>query len=291
VRRRAAPTARRRCALVLALLPQLAAAQTAPVTAIAPQRADQAFASYAFAPELGSGVYEIGGRALQIYRIPLAIEHAGWRLTLPITLGFYDFRSSDVIELNLPRGIGSLSLTPGIETDLDLRSNWRVTPWAKAGYTLTSGAGTDAVTFGLGARSTLYRPGAGPEDTELTPKRSVEYQFYNEVRLALADLRGPLPGDEFLRLRSAWRFDLATGRRPWGRELRVAPYALVDLYLDAPTAPVSGVSADTWQQEVGVSLTLTPRPRWRLISLPALGLGYRFAGPLSGWRLAFGMPF
>ncbi|MEP7314734.1 MAG: hypothetical protein ABI859_19280 [Pseudomonadota bacterium] len=287
--RRAAPAALLGCAL--ALLPMLTAAQVAPATDVEPQRADQAYASYAFAPELGSGVYEIDGRALQIYRIPLEVERSGWRLTLPITLGLYDFRSTDVIDLDLPSGIGSFSLTPGIETDLDLRSNWRLTPWAKAGYTWTSGAGSDSVNFGLGFRSTLLRPGATFDAGEGAPKRAVEYQFYNEVRAAAADLRGELPGDEFLRLRSALRLDLATGARPWKRELRVAPYLLVDLYLDAPTAPVSGVSADRLQQEVGLSLTLTPRPRWWLISLPGLGLGYRFAGSLSGWRLAFGMPF
>ena len=85
----------------LVLLPFATEAQTR-----AEQR-DQAVGqsiSYVFATDLGSGVYELDGRTLQIYR--LTYTHA-WReptpekfgvsFDLPVTAGFFDFTPIDVV--------------------------------------------------------------------------------------------------------------------------------------------------------------------------------------------------
>lgn len=60
--------------------------------------------NYAFATQLGSGVYAVNGRTVQIYRFSPGIsirslEGRSWglRLRLPLTLGFYDFQVTDVI--------------------------------------------------------------------------------------------------------------------------------------------------------------------------------------------------
>ena len=260
-------------------------AQTAPPTA------DQAFASYAFASELGSGIYEINGRALQIYRLPFAFEREGWRLTLPVTVGLLDFRSSDVINLNLPQGIGSVSVVPGIEQDHSLTPDWWLTHFGKAGYTKASGHAADSVQFGLGLRSTWRRPGTRTDSRGTVVPRRLEYVLFSELNLAVADLRGPLPGDSFLRLRNAAQWDFGTSLHLGERRLRLAPYLLFDVYIEAPTSPITHRDADRYQKEVGFSLSLDPRPAALGISLPALGVSYRIAGNLSGWRLAFGMPF
>ncbi len=252
---------------------------------------DQAFASYAFAPELGSGIYETNGRALQIYRLPFAFEREGWRLTLPVTVGLLDFRSSDVINLNLPRGIGSVSLVPGIERDFGITDNWSLTQFSKAGYTKASGNAADAVLFGLGLRSNLRRPGVQFDEDGAVKPRSQEFLLYNELNLAVADLRGPPPGDHFLRLRTAVEGDFATPLAVGERRLRVAPYTLLDAYINPPTSPLTGRDADRYQKEIGFSLSLYPRSSRLGIALPALGVSYRIAGELSGWRLAIGAPF
>jgi hypothetical protein len=286
VRRRAA-SGRATLALALGLILRSARseAQTAPPSA------DQAFASYAFASELGSGVYEINGRALQIYRLPFAFEREGWRLTLPVTVGLLDFRSSDVIALNLPQGIGSVSLVPGLEQDHLLTPDWWLTHFAKAGYTKASGNAADSVQFGLGLRSTWRRPGTRTDSQGSVLPRAVEYVLLNELNLAVADLRGPLPGDSFLRLRNAAQWDFGTAAHLGERHLRIAPYLLLDVYLEAPTSPITHRDADRYQKEVGFSMSLEPRPTALGIPLPALGVSYRIAGDLSGWRLAIGAPF
>jgi hypothetical protein len=66
---------------------------------------------------------------------------------------------------------------------------------------------------------------------------------------------------------------------------------VVDLYVEPPNSPVTGRDVQRRQTELGVSLSLDPPPSRLGIPLPALGLSYRIAGDLSGWRLAIGAPF
>jgi hypothetical protein len=265
-------------------------AQAEPGTALATD-VDRVTASYAFASELGSGIYEINGRALQIYRLPFALQHDGWRLTLPVTVGLLDFRSSDVLLLHLPSGIGSVSLVPGLEGDWDVASNWRLTPYVKAGFTKTSGRQSNVASFGLGLRSDLLRPGAlRNADGQVVP-RAFEYTFHQELNLAVADMRGTAPSDQFLRWRNGVEIDRDTGLTWHNRQLRIAPFALLDTYLDPPLSILTGRKADRWQGEVGFSVGLSPAPQLLGAAVPALGFSYRIAGELSGWHLAIGRPF
>ncbi len=106
----------------LALLPFAVMAQTR-----AEQR-DQAVGqsiSYVFATDLGSGVYELDGRTLQIYR--LTYTHA-WReptpekfgisFDVPVTAGFFDFTPIDVVSEGIPTRVDSFAAVPGREARL-----------------------------------------------------------------------------------------------------------------------------------------------------------------------------
>jgi len=64
---------------------------------------EQNVVNFAFATQLGSGVYSVSGRTLQIYRLPFghtlkSTDDSGFgiKLTLPVTLGFLDFELQDV---------------------------------------------------------------------------------------------------------------------------------------------------------------------------------------------------
>lgn len=260
---------RRAAACTLLLLPW--AAQSADVQA--PRREELVSASYAFAHELGSGVYESGGHALQVYRIPLSRDMGDWRLTLPITVGLLDFRSSDVLQLNMPSGIGSVSLVPGVEKDWRPTDNWTVTPFAKAGYTRSSSQAPDAVQFGTGLRSRVHYDIG---------------DIYTEFNIAAAVLRGDTPDDHFVRLRNGVERVLPALD---GSDWRYAPWLQVDTYLHAPRSPASGQPAQTVQTTVGISAFKQPVRRVLGIPVPALGVAYRIAGDQSGWYLAFGRPF
>lgn len=116
------------------------------------QRADAATAlrdneadviHFAFATQLGSGVYAIAGRTIQVHRLPTAWTIAepgdgrpGVRLRLPATFGLYDFAARDVVDSGLPDRLDTFSAAGGIELDFPLAHDWHVIPYAEAGLTL-----------------------------------------------------------------------------------------------------------------------------------------------------------
>lgn len=105
-----------------------------PATAQDPLRAsEEQLVNYAYATQLGSGVYNIAGRTLQIYRLPFGYTLAqpsrrrpAFRLTLPVTIGIVDFEARDVIDTGLPENLDTLSFVPGIELDIELTPHWHL---------------------------------------------------------------------------------------------------------------------------------------------------------------------
>ena len=80
--------------------------------------ADTGYANYAFASELGSGVYEINGSTIQVYQLvpsyslryaPQPHARPGIRLIFPVTVGFFNFQLQDLAHLEIPTHIGALS--------------------------------------------------------------------------------------------------------------------------------------------------------------------------------------
>jgi len=250
---------------------------------------DTQFANFAFASELGSGIYEMGGTTIQVYRLPVSyllrppVKHSsrpGLKLIFPVTVGFFNFQTTDLVHLHIPSGIGALSLEPGIELDYELSGAWHVYPYAKAGRTFASQNQINAMIYGAGLRSD-YRV-AALEGAAL---------WRAELTYAAVHYDGALPNDSFTRLR-----DGAELRRSfaWGsarRALELAPYAMADIYFNAPSGPASGIAARTVQFEAG--LMFAAHPMWDIHGwlLPRIGIGYREAGILSGWRLVLGDPF
>jgi hypothetical protein len=102
--------------------------------------------SYVFASELGSGIYDLSGRSLQVYRFApdwrlqeTSASMPGVRLVAPLTFGFLDFNPVDVIGNGLPTHIDSFSITPGIELEFPVRDGWLLIPYLRAGASVASG--------------------------------------------------------------------------------------------------------------------------------------------------------
>lgn len=274
-------------AAALALLGALTLARAVP--AQTPSPADTGFANYAFASELGSGIYEIGGRTIEVYQLPFHYAlrapaphggRPGIRLILPLTVGFFNFQPSDLEHLQIPTQIGALSLEPGVELDYWLSDAWHVYPYVKAGATFASSTRVNALIYGAGVRSD-YR-------FELLDSDAL---WRAELLHAGVAYNSNLPNDSFTRLRDGveLRRNLPFPLR--GREPQLAPYAVTDVYFNAPSGPQSGISARTVQFEAGVMLGVSPMWQVHGVPLPRLGVGYRVAGVLSGWRLVIGDPF
>jgi hypothetical protein len=281
-------------ALAMLTALQLCAAAPLPPAAAAAAAAasnpsDTGFANYAFASELGSGIYAVDGRTIQVYQLPFSYGlreaaprggRPGIRLILPVTVGFFNFQPVDLVHGHLPSSIGALSFEPGVELDYRISDVWDVYPYVKAGGTFASSTEINAVIFGTGVRSDYRFEAFDTEDL-----------WRAELAYAGVHYHTNLPDDSFTRLRDGVELRRNLDWVWRGREPQIAPYLLTDIYLNAPSGPQSGISARTLQFEAGLMFGVTPM--WEIygVKLPRIGIGYRDAGVLSGWRLVIGEPF
>lgn len=252
------------------------------------QSADAGFANFAFATELGTGIYAVGGRTIQVYQIPLSFTlrpakldepPPGINLLLPLTVGFFDFASQPGLHLHIPSHLGAVSLEPGVELDYWLSPQWHLYPYMKIGVTYASSL--NALIYGFGLRSDYHFEELGGSGLwrAVLGHAGVDY------------IGSAFPGDSFTRLRNGAELRHDIGVSVNERQVQLAPYGLIDVYFDAPSGPDSGISARTIQVEFGVMLGV--RPMWKVlgVELPRVGIGYRVAGPLSGWRVVISDPF
>lgn len=251
-------------------------------------RAEQKFTSYAFAHELGSGVYDLGGRTLQVYRLsfthdlrPTNENTIGAQLTLPLTFGFLDFTPADVIDNGLPRGIDSLSFVPGLSLDVELDESWNLRPYVKGGASLSDVSDVDALLYGTGVVAEYLR-----QRPVWLVRINSEF-IYSAVDFRAAELRD----DDFIRWRHGIDTTRGTGTRLGRHEVEAGLFGVLDAYVDPPQGPLTGADIPRLQLELGFTFGL--RPPWRVwrLPVPRVGVSYRFAGDVSAWRLVLGVPY
>jgi hypothetical protein len=271
------------CALAL-----IRAASTSAATPVTYGSADTQYANFAFASEIGSGVYEISGSVITVYTFEpyYTLRSAmpwggrpGIRLIFPFTVGFFNFNTKDLLHLELPNSIGALSFEPGVELDYWINDSWDLYPYVKGGGTLASSAAVNALIWGAGVRSDYRFDALGSAGLWRATLAYAGAHYHGEPNQSLTRLRN---GAELRRnLNLTWR----------SRALQLAPYAIADVYFEAPSGPASGIAPRTFQYELGLMFGLSPQWEIHGVSLPRLGIGWREAGVLSGWRLVLGDPF
>ena len=271
-------------AILLLLLAPFAEAQTPAET-----KTDEAVGqslNYVFATDLGSGVYDLDGRTLQIYRFTYEKElrevdedTLGVRFVMPLTFGFFDFTPLDVLSEGIPTRVDSFSLVPGFEFDYLLPDDWHLVPFARGGVSVASSS-VDGWLYGIGVR--LEREGDWHGWDSLVR---------TELNYSGVGYRHNLPPDEFLRLRQGADVTRGIGWKIRGREVEFGMYSIIDVILDPPTAPVGNRNGQSIQAEFGFTFgTRPPFKIWRW-DAPRLGFGYRLAGELSTWHFLIGKPF
>ena len=275
----------RACLYCLLLGASLNAHAVEPLT-----RSEEAVINFGFATQLGSGIYSVSGRTLQVYRLPFGYTlpvtedaRVRPRLTLPLTIGFADFKPRDVVDSGLPQGLDTISLVPGIALDIDVVDNWILEPFAEAGVARDRESEIDQRVYSLGLRSYFdFGPGA------------THWQLYNELVHVVVEQRSFDRTDDFTRFRIG-----TTARRPidtagTGRRADFLAYGLVESFTDSPVGPAGSEERGDdggAQFEIGITIGATePLHLWK-IKLPRVGLGYRMGEDLSVYRIVFGSPY
>ncbi len=270
------------CLLVL-LCGSVAAGSPRPLS-----NGEQAVVNFGFATQLGSGIYSLSGRTLQVYRLPFgyALPHADdarlrVRLTLPFTVGFVDFKPIDVIDSGLPQNLDSYSFVPGVELDYAVTGRWGLQPFAGAGIAQDSNTDVDQRVYSLGLR-TRYDVG----------RDAFDWQAYGEVVRVVVEQASLDRTDDFTRLRGG-----LTARRPFdadgpGRRADFLVYGFVEHFTDAPAGP-AGETRDGSGLQYEAGFTLGTTETWHLwrIPLPRVGFGYRFGDGVTVYRIVFGSPY
>lgn len=247
-------------------------------------------ANFAFASQLGSGIYTLNGRTLQIYRLPLSwrvreatADRPGLRLTAPVTAGLIDFKPRDVVDTGLPDNLDTASLALGVELEFPVSMHWSVLPYIEAGRAFDLGGPADAYVYAAALDAVGRYPGPGTD-------RRLQFG----TTWAAVDVDGGGSGD-MLSLHAAFELLRDTGFEVGERRLQFGGYALVEWYVDRPDEPVtrsaSAAAGEPLQAEVGLSFALRPMPRLWGLPLPRVGLGWRFGRDLSAFRLVLGAPF
>ena len=255
--------------------------------------------SFAFASQAGSGIYSIEGRVVQIYRLPIrftlrpleADRVWGASLTLPVTLGFYDFKAADVLEGELPTHVGTASLLPGVEFNLRAASNWVVSPHVDAGAAKDFSGGMLVWVYDVGVRSVVLFPAGTWEGRA---GQEILWAGAAQQGTPLADWYGEAQAGFELRHELPW----SSGRSRWNIGVFVLHEhffvqeddAGVAVAYAAPTAPTSTATVDE-QTQIGFSFGTRPTLAWKWLSLPKLGLSYQFGDGIQGLRLVIGKIF
>ena len=269
--------------LSLSLLAATAAAAASPL-----RSSEQAVLNFGFATQLGSGIYSLSGRTLQVYRLPFGYDLRNEddaplkvRLTLPLTIGFLDFKPQDVVDAGLPEQLDSFSFVPGLELDYALDEHWSVQPFAEAGIARDRNTEVDQRVYSLGLRSRY--------DLERGP---VAWQAYGEIVHVVVEQVSFDQTDDFTRLRLG-----LTARRPFApaqtaRRPDFLVYGFTESFTDAPAGPAGEPDGrNELQYEVGFTLGATETIHLWRIPLPRVGFGYRFGDDLSVYRVVFGSPY
>ena len=242
--------------------------------------------SYVFATELGSGVYEMSGRNLQVYRL-IPSRHLriptestpGVRVYASMTAGLYDFAPQDVVGEGLPTGIDSFSATPGIALDFALHRSWYLSPYIQGGASF-AGRNLDGWVYGAGVRM-----------TRTTMRDSTEVENRHELTFTGVSWQHNLPNERFVRLRQAARVSNGTGLRWRGYEAEGGTYAILDVILDSPRPAIADARQEKVQAEFGLLIGTRPGFTIGRSGPLRLGIGYRVAGEMSGFRLVLGSAF
>lgn len=243
--------------------------------------------NYAFTTQMGTGVYRGGDQEVQVYRLPIAFtlregstDDWGLKLTLPVTLGFYDFEARNLLQGEGPEDVNTFGAAVGLEYSVPIRDNWTLWPFAELGAASHLSGDESAYLYSLGFRtrvtlaldSVLLGLGGGLQSAGYESRDgSLEGSF--TVWTVGVEV-GPRTGVDLAGVSTDVRFYL------------VNYYYSDDLeFLRFQTDPFT-VNV---QREIGFTVGTRGRVGW--FDAPRAGIGYRFGDDLDVLRLVFGVPF
>jgi hypothetical protein len=229
---------------------------------------------------------EIASGSVNDVRIPIGYtliqpEERGWglRLRLIVYAGIYDLNFNNAIDLDLR--FQSLAATPGVEFLVPVGKGWTLKPFTEIGYARNFDEDLNFGVWSVGMRTLTEW-----ETNNLEVRLGTKVQYLSTFR---SDF---ILSEDFFELQLGLdvgvplNFDIA------GNTAYLSPYGIRRQYINALIARPEGDPIDIqYDNELGIAFGTRPRIKLWFVTLPRVGIGYRWGPNVSGWRLSFGFPF
>jgi len=245
--------------------------------------------NYGFANYMGTGIYKVADREIQVYQIPFSYDFKKenthkWQHTLraPVTLGFYDFDSSDFLDRNLPDSISTFSFVPGIQSLYLMNENWRIGAFLDAGIVTNQEENETNNIYGTGIISYFNYD---YNDTTIT--------LFNRLLYARDSGSNIEEADDYASFETGLDFLFPPISIDQNSKIDFSTYYINHRYFDnlnflrLSQRPVEVVI----QHELGITFELKKSLNYKYLTIPRIGIGYRFGDNLSIIRIVIGSAF
>ena len=219
-------------------------------------------------------------------RIPIGYtiiqpDDRGWglRLRLIVYAGIYDLNFANASDLNLR--FESLAATPGVEFLVPVGRGWTLKPFTEIGYAHDFDQNLDFGVWSVGLRTL----------TEWQPSR-IHWRVGTMVQYLSTFKSDFQLSDQFFELKIGLDVGLPLGFHIKSSEAYLSPYVIRRQYINAEISRPEGepIKID-FDNEIGLAFGARPRIKLWFITLPRIGIAYRWGPNIDGWRLSFGFPF
>ncbi|HTS52506.1 MAG TPA: hypothetical protein VMH26_04465 [Burkholderiales bacterium] len=244
----------------------------------------------------GTGVYTSGDRIVSVLQIPFAYQlkaltedewglkedQWGLKVVAPVSFGFYDFRFSELVDGETPKGVGTASIFPGVEAQIPVTRNWRVKPYANVGWGWDLSDGGGALIYAGGVKSLVWAP---------IGKDSI-VSVGNQLTLAGYSPEGGTnqPIGVFV---AGLNLETPTDMRVLDRPIIVGGHLIYYYYFKRLRFPTNNDVQNKIEEqgEIAFSLSVKKAIDFNLFDLDRIGLGFRFGGGVQGVSLFFSLPY
>jgi len=203
----------------------------------------------------------------------------GLRLRLIIFTGVYDLDLISKPEFDLR--FSYLAATPGVEFLVPVGGGWTLKPFTELGYARDFDNHLDFGIWSIGMRTL----------TEWDVK-NVEFRFGTQVQFVSMFQSDLKLTDDYWELKLGLDIGIPLGFNIAGNDAYISPYGIRWQFIDALIErPDDDPLKIEFSNEIGLAFGTRPKIKLWFVSLPRIGLGYRFGPNVKGWRLSFGFPF
>lgn len=246
-----------------------------------------------YAAVFGTGIYSAGDRTVGVVQLPFAYtwrppsaERWGIKLTLPVTLGFYDFDLEDIADGDLPESVSTISVLPGVELEMQVLDNWRLRPFAAVGKGWELDGATTALISHVGVKSQLTFPmGRG------------YFVLGNTLSHAAYDADDQ-PRQPLIRFITGLNFAFPSNGEIAGRPADFGIHLIHYYYATKLNFPLAEDIDNTSRNEYELAFSVSTRRALSysafgqsLFQVDRVGLAFRLGEEVTGIRLFFSLPY